>query len=168
MSCTFSVFVIGPPCDCGLPIVSVTGICTSCEMPPSWIVTLKSRLELVVTVFSVPWRQHLRGAAGAVREGGDRDDVRSVQAARRARAGRAADAVEHERHRVLGDDQVGVRQEVRFGHVDLVDAVGLDLLVGRHHEEVVPDDVAREQPVGLLGERGSLGAFLALRACSSS
>ena len=34
ISCTFSVFVIGPPCEAGRSIVSVTGICTSCELPP--------------------------------------------------------------------------------------------------------------------------------------
>ena len=54
------------PDDCG--IVSVTGICTSCELPPSWIVTLKTRLVLVATVFRIARRQHLRLAAGAARE----------------------------------------------------------------------------------------------------
>src|SRR6516225_8715521 len=54
ISWIFSVFVIGPPCDAGRPIVRVTGICTSCEMPPLWTVTWKTRLELVTTVFSWP------------------------------------------------------------------------------------------------------------------
>ena len=140
----------------GRSIVSVTGICTSCESPPLWIVTWKTRLELVVTVFSVPGAAAPRGAAGAVRERGDRDDVRAVQAGRRA-AGRGAarSAARIERHRVRGDRSgPGSARKCDSGTVDAGDAV---LPASTRHrrrlEEVVPDDVAREQPVRLLGEQ---------------
>ena len=67
---------------------------------------------------------------------------------RRAACRGAADPLEDERHRVRGD-QVGTREEVRVGDVDAADAVVLELRDRERLEQVVPDDVAREQPLGL-------------------
>ena len=156
MSWISCVFTIG---DCFVPavIVSVTGMCVSWKSPESWTVTAIERSVDAVIVFrllddesSFPPGLRLH-----------RDDVRAVQAADRAAGRGAADALQHERHRVRRDERVRDRARLRRDHA--ADAVVRELLQRQRAEVVVPDHVAREQAVGLLGEQVRVGGVV-LRA----
>ena len=76
---------------------------------------------------------------------------------------RAVDALEDLGER-RGAREILVRDEVRLRHGDAVDALLVEDLLRGRPEQVVPDDVARDQTLRLLGEhRAGLVRVLRLR-----
>ena len=140
-------------------IVSVTLTCTSCESPVSSIVTAKPRSVVAVTVFSVGSR-----APGCPGSAFVEISAVPCRPPRRAAGRRRAlepleDRLPEARARV-----VGVGDEARVGHGDAGDPLPAQLLDRRILEQVVPDDVAGDEPLGLPGEEERVAGHVLRRA----
>ena len=108
ISWIFSVFVIGPPCDGGRAIVSVTGICTSCESPPLCDRHLEDEARARRHRVQLP-RDRATSEVPPVPFGSAATETMFVpcRPAGVVVAARARDPVEDLRHRVRGDDRSG-------------------------------------------------------------
>ena len=130
-------------------IVSVTWMLTSWKLPESWTVTANAR--------SVRRRDRVHRSTGdSFLPPGSAfvvDDVRAVEAASASRRSRRRGCAASTSAIACCAVEVAVRDEMRLGHGDAADALVLSTCDRRRLEEVVPDDVARDQPVGLVGER---------------
>ena len=116
---------------------------TSCEPPESFTVTSNASSVVAVTVLSWPGVS-VWSPGWAFTD----VDVRAVHARRCRRSRRLGGAAARAPSTSRSISSVF---ETMFdsGTVDAVDAVGRELAERERPEEVVPDDVAREQPVGL-------------------
>ena len=124
----------------------------SCAQPEFSISTEKARSLVDSTVFVSLGESCWRAGKGS-----DAHDPGAARGTPCATAGRRSpNALPDAGHRAPGGD-VRVREEVRVGNLDPGDVLPFQLVGRRVLEQVVPDDVAGDEPLRLYGQEATSG-----------